>query len=79
MVIEFIEYYTKLIVSTPNSIKISEETISDSLKQINIYASNNDIGRLIGKNGNMINAIKTIVNGCKVKDSISYKIKVLSI
>ena len=50
------------------------------------YGDNNELDldssnvtQIIGKNGNMIDAIKTIVNGCKVKDGISYKIKVVSI
>ena len=79
MVADFIEYYAKLIASTPESIKVSQESINNNLKQIIIYASSDDTGKIIGKNGNMIDAIKTIVNGCKVKDGISYKIRVVSI
>jgi len=79
MVADFIEYYAKLIANTPELIKVSQESINNNLKQIIIYASSDDTGKIIGKNGNMIDAIKTIVNGCKVKYGISYKIKVVSI
>ncbi|MFW2308287.1 KH domain-containing protein, partial [Aliarcobacter butzleri] len=36
-----------------------------------------DSGKHIGKNGNMINALKTLANGCRAKDGISYKIRVV--
>ena len=78
MITNFIESYTKLIVSNPDSIKVSEEKIDDTFVEITINADSNDIGKLIGKNGNMINALKTMANGCKAKDGISYKIQVVS-
>ena len=42
-----------------------------------LYVNSVDIGKLIGKNGNMINALKTMANGCKAKDGVSYKIQVV--
>ena len=78
MVTEFIENYAKLIVSQPNEVKVTKEQIEDSFVEITIYANSTDIGKLIGKNGNMINALKTMANGCKAKDGISYKIQVVA-
>jgi predicted RNA-binding protein YlqC (UPF0109 family) len=77
MIVDFITEYTKLIVSNPSDISVKLETISDDFVQINIKANEADIGKLIGKNGNMINAIKTMANGCKAKDGISYKLQVV--
>jgi predicted RNA-binding protein YlqC (UPF0109 family) len=78
MVIDFISQYAKLIVNNPDDIKISLKILENNVSEITIQVHKSDIGKLIGKNGNMINAIKTIVNGCKAKNSISYKIKVIS-
>jgi len=78
MIVDFITEYTKLIVSNPSDISVKLETISNDFIQINICANEADIGKLIGKNGNMINAMKTMANGCKAKDGISYKIQVKS-
>ena len=78
MIVDFITEYTKLIVSNPSDISVELETIRDDFAQINIKANEADIGKLIGKNGNMINAMKTMLNGCKAKDGISYKIQVQS-
>jgi len=57
---------------------LNQKRLNDSFFEITIIANSNDIGKLIGKNGNMINAMKTILNGCKAKDGISYKIQVIS-
>jgi hypothetical protein len=78
MITKFIEEYAKLIVSNPDAIKISVEKKDDTFSEIIISADSEDIGKLIGKNGNMINALKTLANGCKAKDGVSYKIQVVS-
>ncbi|GGD36376.1 RNA-binding protein [Malaciobacter pacificus] len=78
MVTKFIENYAKLIVSVPEEVSVSKEIIEDNFAQITIKVNSVDIGKLIGKNGNMINALKTMANGCKAKDGISYKIQVVT-
>jgi len=76
MIVDFIETYAKMIVSNPDAVSVEKKDIDDTFAEILIKADSNDIGKLIGKNGNMINAIKTMANGCKAKDGISYKIQV---
>ena len=78
MITNFIEDYAKLIVSKPEEVSVSIDQIDETFAEITIEADSNDIGKLIGKNGNMINALKTISNGCKAKDGVSYKIQVLA-
>jgi predicted RNA-binding protein YlqC (UPF0109 family) len=78
MIKNFIESYVKLIASNPDSIVVSEKQIDDTFVEVTISADTSDVGKLIGKNGNMINALKTMANGCKAKDGISYKIQVIS-
>ncbi|NVJ52279.1 MAG: KH domain-containing protein [Campylobacteraceae bacterium] len=78
MITNFIENYAKLIVSFPEDVNISTNVVDETFTEITINANSADIGKLIGKNGNMINALKTMANGCKAKDGVSYKIQVLS-
>ena len=78
MINEFVSTYAKMIVTYPEDIEVSSKQIDESFFEITIIANNSDIGKLIGKNGNMINAIKTILNGCKAKDGVSYKVQVVS-
>lgn len=78
MVTDFVSTYTKMIVTYPEDIEVSSIKLDDTSFEIKIIANKSDIGKLIGKNGNMINAIKTLLNGCKVKDGYSYKIRVIA-
>jgi predicted RNA-binding protein YlqC (UPF0109 family) len=79
MIVDFIRDYIKLIVSNPDDVNVDIQALSDTFSEITIKANNADIGKIIGKNGNMINSIKTMANGCKAKDGISYKLQVKSI
>jgi len=76
MVTEFIEEYSKLVVDNVDRLKVSIEDVNNTFSVITITADKNDTGRLIGKDGKMISALKTIVSGCKAKNGISYKIVV---
>ena len=78
MVTDFVSTYAKMIVNYPLDIEVSSTKIDDTFFEITIMANNNDVGKLIGKNGNMINAIKTLINGCKIKDGNSYKIQIVT-
>jgi predicted RNA-binding protein YlqC (UPF0109 family) len=72
----FIESYCKLIVNNKDDISVQSKMIDESFCEITVFANEEDIGKLIGKNGNMINSLRTILNGCKSKDNISYKIQI---
>jgi uncharacterized protein len=74
MVETFIEEYAKIIASKPDRICVQREIISKEFSEITIFADSSDVGKLIGKNGKMIGAIKSIISGCKAKDSVSYRV-----
>ena len=76
MINDFIESYCKLIVSNKDDIKVQSKMIDDLYCEVTVYANEADLGKLIGKGGNMINSLRTILNGCKSKDNISYKIQI---
>jgi len=75
MIAEFVASFAKLIASNPEDIKV-EVKEGDEVTEILLFANQADIGKLIGKEGKMIGAIKTVISGCKAKDGISYRINV---
>jgi predicted RNA-binding protein YlqC (UPF0109 family) len=75
----FIEEYAKKIALDADKIRVVREEMEEHFSQITIFASSQDAGRLIGKDGRMIGALKTLVSGCKAKDGFSYKIIVKAI
>jgi len=76
MVREFILEYAKLIVNHPDEVVVEQNEVDAQHDEIIITAHQKDVGLLIGKDGKMINAIKTLVTGCKAKNSKSYKINI---
>ncbi|MHC3993705.1 KH domain-containing protein [Thiomicrolovo sp. ZZH C-3] len=75
MVTDFVAEYARLIASYPEDIRV-EMFEGDEIAEIVLYANGADIGKLIGKEGKMIGAIKTVISGCKAKDGKSYRINV---
>jgi len=76
MVQDFIVEYAKLIVRKPDSVSVESNIIDENFIELILYVSLEDMGRIIGKDGRMINSIKTIISGCKPKGDISYKLSV---
>jgi len=56
------ETIIKKIVSDPESVSVKEfETEEENTIQIEVLISSDDMGKVIGKNGKIINSIRTIV------------------
>ena len=75
MISEFVAQFAKLIASYPDDVRV-EVKEGDEVTEILLFANQADIGKLIGKEGKMIGAIKTVISGCKAKDGVSYRINV---
>ncbi|WP_309496705.1 KH domain-containing protein [Sulfurovum sp.] len=76
MVDAFLSSYTKLLVEHPEDISIEIQEMDESFDEITIFANSEDIGKLIGKQGRMINSIKTVISGCKAKGGKNYRVNV---
>ena len=51
----------------------------EAFEEITLYADAEDVGKLIGREGRMINAIKTVISGCKAKGGKSYRVNVQAV
>jgi predicted RNA-binding protein YlqC (UPF0109 family) len=78
MIANFVAQFARLIASNPDDVRV-EVKEGDETTEILLYANQADIGKLIGKEGKMIGAIKTVISGCKAKDGVSYRINVEAI
>jgi len=76
MVKNFLYEYAKLIADFPDKVSVDRQELGENFAEIIISADKVDTGKLIGKDGKMINAIKTVIIGYKAKDPINYKITV---
>jgi len=67
-----------MIANYPEDVQV-EATEGNEMIEIVLHANQADVGKLIGKEGKMIGAIKTLISGCKAKDGKSYRINVEAI
>lgn len=75
MVADFVARFARLIASHPEDIRVEADEGGEMI-EIVLFANQADVGKLIGKEGKMIGAIKTVISGCKAKDGKSYRINV---
>ena len=76
MVENFLYEYAKLIADYPEKIKVERVELGENFAEVIITADKVDTGKLIGKDGKMINAIKTVIIGFKAIDPTSYRVTV---
>jgi len=64
---EFVEYLVKQLVDNPDKVIIEENTPNENTIEINIKVDKDDIGKVIGKHGNNINAMRILVTAVGAK------------
>ena len=79
MVENFVREFAKAIVSHPEAVRVERYNLGEKFDEIVIYAHKEDAGKLIGKEGRTINALKTLIGGCKAKDGVSYRVNVRTV
>jgi len=77
--INCVKEYIKLIVSNPDNVKVYEKDIDDTNKAIEIYLDYTDMGKAIGKEGNMLKSLSVFLSASKAKERPNYRIFVKNI
>jgi predicted RNA-binding protein YlqC (UPF0109 family) len=75
---KFIYTFATLIASKPDEIKVERKDVDETFSEITVIADKSDTGKLIGKEGKMISALKSVISGCKAKENRSYRIVIKS-
>lgn len=68
---EFVEQYAKMIALFPEEVEVK---IGEG--EILIYTRKEDVGRIIGREGTLMKALKNVIDGCKAKNGKNYRINV---
>lgn len=75
--INLTEFIVKSIVIDSESVEVKEIESEDNTITIEVLINESDMGRIIGKNGNVINSIRTLVQeSSSLKDNKFVKIKI---
>ena len=73
---EFVEYIVKNLVDNPDQVKISEVGGTHTLI-IELSVEKSDIGKIIGKKGKTINAIRTLLMSVASRNGIRVNLEIL--
>ena len=63
---EFIERIAKALVDQPDAVKVTEVT-GERTSVIELSVANEDMGKIIGKQGRTVSAIRTLLNAVSMK------------
>ena len=74
-IIELVEYITRQFVSEPEKLKITA-TQNENTVTIVINAADKDMGKIIGKQGRIAKAIRTIVKSASSKEKLNYFVQI---
>ena len=64
---EFVEFLVKHIVDNPEKVVVEETKTDENTIKFNIKVDKSDIGKVIGKHGNNINAMRTLISAVGAK------------
>ena len=66
---DLLEYLVKNLVTNPDKVVVREEQKEDSKLMLHWSVDSSDMGRIIGKEGRIIRAIREIINSYGMKNS----------
>jgi predicted RNA-binding protein YlqC (UPF0109 family) len=66
---ELIEFIAKSLVENPDAVTISEEEAEDGTILIKLAAAQEDMGRIIGKQGRTAKAMRTLLNAKATREN----------
>lgn len=73
----FLESIVKSIVESPESVIIEESTDDQGRVVFSITVADEDMGRVIGKDGKVINAIRAIMRVMAIRQNVRIRIDVV--
>jgi len=62
-----VEYIVRRLVNQPDEVKVTSERSGSGATMVTISTAHDDIGRVIGKHGATINAIRLLAKAASVK------------
>ena len=74
--VELVEYLAKSLVDDPDQVKIVEKTLDDTVI-LELTVAEGDMGKVIGKQGRIAKAIRTVVKAASAKSGKKYTVEFL--
>lgn len=75
---DILSYVIKNIVTTPDDVKIEEVVDETGTTTYQVTVNPSDVGRIIGKEGKVIKAIRTIMRVIAIQKGVHVRVSVVS-
>jgi predicted RNA-binding protein YlqC (UPF0109 family) len=72
-----VETIVKALVDAPDQIRVTE-TVGESIVILEILVGPDDVGKVIGKDGRIANAIRTVVKAAAAKQDKKVTVEILT-
>ncbi len=74
---ELLRYMVNSLVSKPEQVEITVADESEKTKVVTVKVDPEDMGKVIGRNGKVATAIRTIVKSVTTKENKRYIVKII--
>jgi len=74
---EFVEFIVKQMVDKPDKVSIEENIPNENTVEIKIKVDQSDIGKVVGKKGKNIDALRTLLTAVAAKERHRVTLQVL--
>ena len=73
---ELVEYIAKSIVNEPDAVKVEEETTDEGIR-LKLEVADDDKGRIIGKQGQIAQAMRTLLRVKAAKAATKVRLEIM--
>lgn len=73
--LEFVSYVVKNLVENPDGVKVEQEEVGQALT-FKVTVDSADLGKVIGKKGNTINALRTLALNLGAREGKKVRVEV---
>lgn len=64
---QLVDYLARRLVETPGEVRVEEDEDEGDLV-IRLYVAPDDVGRVIGRGGRIVRALRTVVRACGARE-----------
>jgi uncharacterized protein len=73
---ELLEFLARSLVDNPDEVRV-EETENDDMVVLRLSVAKDDVGKVIGKQGRIARALRTVVKASAVKDGKQATVEII--
>lgn len=77
MVKDVLEYIARSLVDEPDAVQVTEEASGESSVVLRLTVAEGDVGKVIGRGGRTVRAIRDVVRAAGTKDGVTASVEIV--